>query len=73
MPKVRVLIGSLAYGSSQAERKVAEKGDVIELSEKQLENLSVAPAYPATVELIKEEKKPEAPQAKPTSKAGIPK
>jgi hypothetical protein len=57
MTKVRVLVGTLAYGSSHAERKVAQKGDVIELSEEQLSKLAIAPAYPATVELVQEERK----------------
>lgn len=51
MVKVRVVIGTLAYGTAE-DRKVAQKGDVIELSEEQLSKLAVAPAIPATVERL---------------------
>jgi hypothetical protein len=73
MPKVRVLVGTLAYGPSPDRTKIAQKGEVIELSDEELGRLTVAPAYPATVETIKEEKKPEQTQAKPTQKPSAPK
>lgn len=58
MVKVRVLISQLAYGPSPSQSKTARTGDVIELTEEELSRLTVAPAYPATVELVQEERKP---------------
>jgi len=71
MPQVRVLVGTLAYGPSPERTKIAQKGDVIQLTEEELSRVTVAPAYPATVELVQEERP--VPVKKKEKPAGPPK